>query len=184
MDYIKLTKVFRDLALQAGDAIMEIYSHGNIAIETKIDASPVTNADKTADAIIYNGLKEAFPDLDVVTEEKSESHYSRNKNFILVDPLDGTKEFINKTGEFTVNIAYIQNNSPTHGVVYAPAVKRLFATDQNKKSYEIIRPAGKTGKILNKPLQVSVPDPSALTVVASKSHINSETKKYIEKYSI
>ena len=57
----------------------------------------------------------------------------------MVDPLDGTKEFINKTGEFTVNIAYIQNNSPTHGVVYAPAVKRLFATDQNKKSYEILR---------------------------------------------
>ena len=133
MDYFKLTEVFRDLALQAGDAIMEIYSHGNIAIETKIDASPVTNADKTADAIIYNGLKEAFPDLDVVTEEKSESHYLRKKNFILVDPLDGTKEFINKTGEFTVNIAYIQNNSPTHGVVYAPAVKRLFATDQNTK---------------------------------------------------
>ena len=184
MDYFKLTEVFRDLALQAGDAIMEIYLHGNIAIETKIDSSPVTNADKTADAIIYNGLKEAFPDLDVVTEEKSESHYSRNKNFILVDPLDGTKEFINRTGEFTVNIAYIQNNSPTHGVVYAPAVKRLFTTDQNKKSYEIILPAGKTGKILNKPLQVSVPDPSALTVLASKSHINPETKKYIEKYSI
>ena len=102
----------------------------------------------------------------------------------MVDPLDGTKEFINKTGEFTVNIAYIQNNSPTHGVVYAPAVKRLFATDQNTKSYEIIWPAGKTGKIVNKPLQVSVPDPSALTVVASKSHINPETKKYIEKYSI
>ena len=75
MDYFKLTEVFRDLALQAGDAIMEIYLHGNIAIETKIDSSPVTNADKTADAIIYNGLKEAFPDLDVVTEEKSESHY-------------------------------------------------------------------------------------------------------------
>ena len=79
MDYFKLTEVFRDLALQAGDAIMEIYLHGDIAIETKIDASPVTNADKTADAIIYNGLKEAFPDLDVVTEEKSESHYSRKR---------------------------------------------------------------------------------------------------------
>ena len=184
MDYFKLTEVFYDLAIQAGDAIMEIYSHGNIAIQTKVDASPVTNADKAADAIIYKGLKEAFPNLDVVTEEKSESHYLQKKNFILVDPLDGTKEFINKTGEFTVNIAYIQNNFPTHGVVYAPAIKRLFATDQNRKSYEIIRPALKTGKILNKPLRVSVPDPSALTVIASKSHINPETKKYIEKYSI
>ena len=79
--------------------------------------------------------------------KKNQKAIITKKNFILVDPLDGTKEFINKTGEFTVNIAYIQNNSPTHGVVYAPAVKRLFATDQNKKSYEIIRPAGKTGKI-------------------------------------
>ena len=184
MDYFKLTEVFRDLALQAGDAIMKIYSHGNIAIETKIDASPVTNADKAADAIIYRGLKSAFPDLDVVTEEKSESHYLRKKNFILVDPLDGTKEFINRTGEFTVNIAYIQNNSPTHGVVYAPAIKRLFATDHNRKSYEIIRPAIKTGKMLKNPLRVSVPDSSALTVIASKSHMNHETKKYLEKYSI
>ena len=79
MNYFKLTKVFRDLALQAGDAIMEIYSRGNIAIETKSDSSPVTNADKTADTIIYRGLKKAFPDLDVVTEEKSESHYLRKR---------------------------------------------------------------------------------------------------------
>ena len=71
MDYFKLTEVFRDLALQAGDAIMEIYLHGNIVIETKTDSSPVTNADKAADAIIYRGLKAAFPNLDVVTEEKS-----------------------------------------------------------------------------------------------------------------
>ncbi len=184
MDFFKLTEVFCDLALQAGDAIMEIYSRGNIVIETKTDSSPVTNADKAADAIIYRGLKAAFPNLDVVTEEKSESHYLLKKNFILVDPLDGTKEFINRTGEFTVNIAYIQNNSPSHGVVYAPAIKRLFTTDHSSKSYEIIRPATKTGKMLKNQLQVSVPDPSALTVIASKSHINLKTKKYLEKYSI
>ena len=112
MDYIRLTQVFRNLALQAGDAIMEIYSNGNIEIEKKSDASPVTNADKAADTIIYQGLKEAFPDIAVVTEEKLESHYLKTDNFILVDPLDGTKEFINNTGEFTVNIAYIQNGSP------------------------------------------------------------------------
>ena len=112
MDHIKLTQVFRNLALQAGDKIMEIYSKGNVSIETKGDSSPVTNADKAADTIIYQGLEKAFPDVALVTEEKLESHYLKTDNFILVDPLDGTKEFINKTGEFTVNIAYIQNGTP------------------------------------------------------------------------
>ncbi len=184
MDYIKLTQVFRNLALKAGDAIMEIYSNGNISMDTKRDASPVTNADKAADNIIYEGLKQAFPNISVVTEEKSESHYLKTNNFILVDPLDGTKEFINKTGEFTVNIAYIQNGSPTHGVVYAPAIKRLFSTDHSGKSYETVKSPNKTGEIVNKPLRVSVPDATALTVVASKSHINIETKEYIAKYSV
>ena len=73
MDYIKLTQVFRNLALQAGDKIMEIYSKGNVAIETKGDFSPVTNADKAADSIIYQGLEEAFPDVALVTEENLES---------------------------------------------------------------------------------------------------------------
>ena len=184
MDYIKLTQVFRDLALQAGDAIMEIYSNSNISIETKSDASPVTNADKAADAVIYDGLKKAFPDVAIVTEEKLESHYLTTEKFILVDPLDGTKEFINKTGEFTVNIAYIQNGSPTHGVVYAPASKRLFSTNHNSKSYECVESSEKPGQIINKPLRVSVPDTNALTVVASKSHINTETEEYIAKYSV
>ena len=184
MDYIWLTQVFRNLALQAGDAIMEIYSTGNIAIEKKSDASPVTNADKAADAIIYQGLKKAFPDVAVVTEERLESHCLKTDNFILVDPLDGTKEFINNTGEFTVNIAYIQKGSPTHGTVYAPAIKRLFSTDHNSKSYETVKSSAKTGQIINKPLRVSNPNASALTVVASKSHINSETNEYIAKYSV
>ena len=184
MDYFKLTEVFRDLALQAGDAIMEIYLHGDIAIETKIDASPVTNADKAADTIICQGLKKAFPNIAVVTEEKLESHFLKTDNFILVDPLDGTKEFINKTGEFTVNIAYIQNGSPTHGVVYAPAIKRLFSTDHNSKSYETVKSSAKNGQIISKPLRVSAPDASALTVIVSKSHINIETKEYIAKYSV
>ena len=72
--------------------------------------------------------------------------FEKANNFILVDPLDGTKEFINRTGEFTVNIAYIQNGTPTHGVVYAPAIKRLFSTDQNGKSYETIKLSAKADK--------------------------------------
>ena len=163
---------------------MEIYSNDDIAIETKSDASPITNADKIADTIIYQGLKEAFPGVAVVTEEKSESHSLKTNNFILVDPMDGTKEFINKTGEFTVNIAYIDNGYPTHGVVYAPALKRLFLTDHDRKSYEAVKSSSTAGQIINKPLRVLAPDANALTVVASKSHINFETKEYIAKYSV
>ena len=84
MDYIHLSQVFRNLALQAGDAIMKIYSKGNVAIETKSDSSPVTNADKAADTIIYQGLKQAFPDVAVVTEEKLESHYLKANNLSLI----------------------------------------------------------------------------------------------------
>ena len=82
MDYIKLTQVFRKLALQAGDKIMEVYSKGNIAIETKGDSSPVTNADKAADTIIYKGLEQAFPDVTIVTEEKLESQSIKTDNCI------------------------------------------------------------------------------------------------------
>ena len=156
----------------------------NIQVTYKSESQPVTNADKAADTIVYQGLKQAFPDVAVVTEEKLESHYLKANNFILVDPLDGTKEFINRTGEFTVNIAYIQNGTPTHGVVYAPAIKRLFSTDQNGKSYETVKLSAKAGQTINKPLRVSAPDANALTVVASKSHINFETKEYIAKYSV
>ena len=91
MDFIKLSQVFTQLALQAGDAIMQIYSKDNILVETKSDDSPVTNADKIADAIIYQGLTKAFPNTTIVTEEKSQSHLIRTNTFILVDPLDGTK---------------------------------------------------------------------------------------------
>lgn len=184
MDYIKLSQVFTQLALQAGDAIMQIYSKDNILVETKSDDSPVTNADKIADAIIYQGLKKAFPNTTIVTEEKSQSHLIRTNTFILVDPLDGTKEFIKKTGEFTVNIAYIDNGTPTHGIVYAPAIQRLFRTDHTGKSFESIKSPTNTSQYHDKPLLVSGSDKDALTVITSKSHNNAETDAYIAQYNV
>jgi 3'(2'), 5'-bisphosphate nucleotidase len=102
----------------------------------------------------------------------------------LVDPLDGTKEFIKKTGEFTVNIAYIDNGTPTHGIVYAPAIQRLFRTDHTGKSFESIKSLTKTEQYGDKSLLVSTPDRDALTVIASKSHNNAETDTYMSQYNV
>ena len=129
MDFEHLTQVMRRLALEAGDKIMEIYESGDLGVEAKADDSPVTRADVAADRIIHDGLKAAFADVQIVTEERAATHGgARQDRFILVDPLDGTKEFVKRGGDFTVNIALIENGVPVAGVVYAPAKGRLFQT--------------------------------------------------------
>ena len=173
----------RRLALEAGDTIMEIYNSDDFEVRTKSDASPVTEADEAADAHISAGLRAAFPDVTLVTEEQSESHSQSAANFLIVDPLDGTKEFIKRRGDFTVNIAYVENCVPVRGVVYAPAKGRLFYTDLEGRSVE---ETGKHDKIkvgALKQLNVSTPDNQALIVVASKSHRDQATDDYISKYA-
>ena len=95
----------RKLALQAGDAIMAIYNGPDFEVKTKSDDSPVTAADEAADALISAGLRSAFPDVTLITEEQSDSHSLSGQTFLIVDPLDGTKEFVHRRGDFTVNIA-------------------------------------------------------------------------------
>jgi len=107
MDYDTLTRVMRRLSLEAGDKIMEIYGQDDFAVEAKSDDSPVTAADKAADQIISDGLRAAFPDVMLVTEEQAATHSAQGDTFLIVDPLDGTKEFIHRRGDFTVNIAYV-----------------------------------------------------------------------------
>ena len=126
MDLQKLTLVMRRLALEAGDKIMEIYAAEDFEVRSKSDQSPVTEADEAADAIISAGLRAEFPELPLVTEEQAASHDIEAKTFLIVDPLDGTKEFVQRRGDFTVNIALVFDGSPVRGVVYAPAKGRLF----------------------------------------------------------
>ncbi|MFT6075280.1 MAG: 3'(2'), 5'-bisphosphate nucleotidase, partial [Yoonia sp.] len=116
MDYVKLTAVMRQLALLAGDKIMEIYAADDFEVRSKSDASPVTEADEAADAIISAGLRAAFPDVALVTEEQAASHAQKVSTFLIVDPLDGTKEFIQRRGDFTVNIAYVVDGFVVRGV--------------------------------------------------------------------
>ena len=184
MDYDTLQTVMRRLALEAGDKIMEIYNSDDFEVKTKSDESPVTVADEAADALIAAGLRAAFPDAALVTEEQSDSHSQNVMDFLIVDPLDGTKEFINRRGDFTVNIAWVQDGVPQRGVVYAPARERMFYTLADGTSVEEAGPFDKDTPGTLTPIRVSAPDNSALLVVASKSHRDQATDDYINKYAV
>ena len=121
------------LAFNAGQEIVRIYNK-KVTKKLKSDNSPVTNADLKANAIICKGLKKNFPNVPIVSEELDNSHIKNKKMFWLVDPLDGTKEFLKGNGEFTVNIALIINKIPIYGLIYMPAKNKFYFT-KNKKSY-------------------------------------------------
>ncbi len=184
MDFATLIPVMRRLALEAGDAIMAVYDGPDFDVQAKGDASPVTAADLAADAIIGAGLRAAFPDVVLVTEEQAESHALRASTFLIVDPLDGTKEFIKRGGDFTVNIAYVQDGVPLRGVVYAPALRRLFYTQADGDAVEETGVFAKDAAGAVVPVRVRVPDNAALMVVASKSHRDQALEDYIGRYAV
>ena len=184
MDFDKIERVFRSLALGAGEKIMEVYASDDFGVESKSDDSPVTRADQAADAYISVGLRAAFPDLALVTEEQAETHRQSLRDFIIVDPLDGTKEFVQRRGDFTVNIALVLDGRPMRGVVYAPAKQRLFYTRADGKSVEELTPFNHDEIGPQKLLSVAEADNSALRVVASKSHRDAATDAYISAYEI
>jgi 3'(2'), 5'-bisphosphate nucleotidase len=184
MNYDLMIPVMRRLALQAGEEIMEIYGKDDFAVKLKSDDSPVTAADEKADTLISEGLRAAFPDIMLVTEEQLETHTVTNDMFFIVDPLDGTKEFINRRGDFTVNIAFVENGIPTRGIVYAPAKCRMFFTQADGRAVE--ETGGFDKEIVGDltPINVAISDNLALNVVASKSHRDLATDEYIKKYSV
>ena len=184
--HAEIEAVIRELALAAGRAIMEIRDRAALGTREKADATPVTEADLAADRLIADGLAEAFADIPAVTEENAESHRETgHETFFLVDPLDGTKEFVREEGEFTVNIALIERGEPVMGVVYAPAVGRLFRSCANGGAVEERvdahgnPQAGALGAIRVRPA-----DNAALAVVASKSHRDKATDDYIARYRV
>ena len=184
MEYERLAATMRRLALEAGARIMEIYADPAFEVRLKSDRSPVTEADEAADALIAAGLREAFPDVTLVTEEQADTHAESAPAFLIVDPLDGTKEFVQRRGDFTVNIAYIEAGLPVAGVVYAPAKERLFYTTAEGIAVEEQGPfdLGRPGP--QRVLKVARPDNAALMVVASKSHRDAATDAYIGKYAV
>lgn len=184
MNLAAFVPVMRRLALEAGDKIMEIYDSPTFDVQTKSDDSPVTAADLAADKIISAGLRAAFPDVPLVTEEQSASHDLSAGTFIIVDPLDGTKEFVKRRGDFTVNIAFVQDGTPISGVVYAPARGRLFYTTPDGQAVEETGAFDKATPGPLTPISVSTPDNAALAIVASMSHRDQATEDYIAKYAV
>ncbi len=184
MDHARLVAVMRRLALEAGARILDFYRSPDLAVRAKDDASPVTAADEAADRLIAEGLTAAFPGLRLVTEEQAGSHAGEGRSFLIVDPLDGTREFVERSGDFTVNIAWVADGVPVLGVVFAPATGRLFYTGADGRSVEegTPRDGGRPGPL--RPLRVATPDNAALRVVASKSHRDAATDAYIAGYRI
>ncbi len=184
MDHDLLAVTMRRLAIEAGRAIMAIYEDGALGTRLKADASPVTAADEAADAIIAAGLRAAFPDVALVTEEQAETHAQAVTDFLIVDPLDGTKEFVRRRGDFTVNIAWVEGGVATRGIVYAPARGRLFRTLPDGAAVEEAGPFETDVPGPTIPLAVAVPDAGGLRVVASQSHRDAATDAYIARYDV
>jgi 3'(2'), 5'-bisphosphate nucleotidase len=184
MDYTDLMVEMRRAAILAGDRIMEIYNSDDFEVRSKSDESPVTEADEAADALISQRLRAKYPDVALVTEEQAGSHDINATTFLIVDPLDGTKEFVQRRGDFTVNIALVEDGVPVRGIVYAPAKGRLFYTTATGESVEESGPFDPETVGAVSPIRVRTPDNAALFVVASKSHRDAATDDYISKYNV
>ena len=175
--------ILAQIALDAGKLIMQVYAT-DFDVERKGDDSPVTEADEKAEALILAALKDADPTLPVIAEEAVAAGNipEHGDRFALVDPLDGTKEFINKRGEFTVNIGIIENGVPVMGVVYAPALDRLFVADSRFSAWQATAKPGGTVPALDdrKALRIRRAPEAGLTAIASKSHRSDETNVFLE----
>jgi len=183
MNYAKICEIFRSLALTSGEVIMDVYNSSEFEVLLKSDDSPVTTADKKADEVISQGLKKFFPEVPIVSEEQVKSHDLNASVFFIVDPLDGTKEFIKRRGDFTVNIALVANGEPIRGIVYAPARQRLFYTDENGEAVEEMAYFSVSKMGLVKKIKTAFSNNTALKFVASKSHRDKKTDEYISRYS-
>jgi 3'(2'), 5'-bisphosphate nucleotidase len=165
-DHARLLAVCADAARRAAAAIMAVYA-ADFGVRRKDDASPVTLADERAEAIILEALCAAAPEIPVIAEEKAAAHglpEAAPRRFFLVDPLDGTKEFISRNGEFTVNIALVEDGIPVLGVVHVPAQDVTYVGAEG-------RATRRRGDAPAEPIRAR-PPPSGLVVVHSRSHEN------------
>ena len=183
-----------DLTIEAGNAILDVYGSA-FGSESKADGSPVTVADEAAEKIILAGLSELFPAVPVVAEEAVEAGNlpEAASRYFLVDPLDGTKEFIARNGEFTVNIALIDDGKPVFGVVYAPALGEIYwggALPDDLCGEEALSSGAFAGAVADnqvgevRSISVRAVPEGGLTVLASRSHLSPETSALIEKLDV
>lgn len=163
----------KSIATEAGKAIMEIYKK-DFNVDYKDDKSPLTEADLKSNEIICNKLEKLYPNIPIMSEENKQVDYDTRRNweyYWCIDPIDGTKEFIKKNDEFTVNIALIHNNTPVLGVVYGPAIDEMYSAKKGEGAFL-------NGQKL--PLKINENKKEKLYVVASKSHLSEETQEFID----
>lgn len=173
-----------ELVRAAGQAILP-YWRSALQVQEKADASPVTAADMAAHALLARGLHALAADIPLLSEEDCDISLQERSTWTrwwLVDPLDGTKEFISRNGEFTVNIALIENGIPIAGVVYAPALGRIFWGAQDTGAF--------TGEVVNgqidntRPIHVRPAPPEGLLAIGSRSHGAQETQDWLKAYKV
>lgn len=163
------------LADRAGEAIMEIYESADFETQYKEDESPLTAADLASQGIIVEGLRELTPDVPVLAEESSEIAAEERRNwefFWLVDPLDGTKEFIKRNDEFTVNIALVRDGRPVMGVVHAPALETTYWAIEGQGAFKRTEQGDESIRV---PDEVELP----VRVVVSRSHLRERDEQFI-----
>ncbi|WP_436638850.1 3'(2'),5'-bisphosphate nucleotidase CysQ [Microbaculum sp. FT89] len=174
------------IALEAGGEILDVYGT-DFAVEQKDNDSPVTEADRRAEAIILKRLAEIAPEVPVIAEEAASAGDipETGARFFLVDPLDGTREFVNRRDEFTVNIALVENGEPVAGVVYAPALGMMAVADGPASGRTVM--LGKGEPIASaawQPIHTREVPAAGLIAVASRSHRDAETDAFLESHDV
>ncbi len=167
-------EIIRDTARRAGEVILEVYAR-DFEVETKADDSPLTEADRKANTVIVEALENQYPEIPIISEETKTLPYPDRKDWTrcwMVDPLDGTKEFVKKNGEFTVNIALVENGEPVMGVVYRPVTGAMYSAVRGEGAWL-------DGSRIENRKHYSTEE--EVTVVASRSHLTPEVEEFVEQ---
>ena len=180
----QIARRFAEICLEAAVPVMEVYAT-DFTAEQKEDRSPVTEADQRAEVIILERLASLMPGVPVLAEESFEAGVRPevSDRFLLVDPVDGTKEFIKKNGEFTINIALVEDGVPTAGCVYAPALERIFIGGESAMAGPA-RPGSALDDAVLSAIQVRTPPQAGKTAVMSRSHADETTKTFAESQGV
>ncbi len=184
---IKYIEIAIKAAILAGKEILTVYNSSNFEVEIKLDNSPLTIADKRSNTKIFEILADLK--IPILSEETEIPDFNIRKNWQLywcIDPLDGTKEFIKRNGEFTVNIALIENNIPIGGVIYVPVTQELYFAEKNIGSFKINNISEFNNISILELIEKSdklplITNNQVFTIVASRSHLNEETSKFISE---
>ena len=177
--------IFATLAVAAGTPVMRVYA-GGCSVRRKSDQSPVCDADEQAEALILSGLARALPHIPVVAEESfSRGHVPEcGRAFILVDPVDGTREFLSRNGEFTINLALIVDGIPSAGAVFAPALERLWVSGRGASRCRVAPGGDVPSRTDREIIRVRQPPSEGLIALSSRSHGDPDTQAFLDRLPI